>query len=103
MFECEYADLADWMSTLPVRTKMDPANGDAGNPCTNGYNCWPTNAQTWVPGNGEFDGFTNTWSGATHPVIMLSCDSPTGDWLHVEIWRKSHDGNAVVKIYTDWN
>ena len=103
MFECEYADLADWMSTLSVRTKMDPANGDAGNPCTNGYNCWPTNAQTWVPGNREFDGFTNTWSGATHPVVMLSCDSPTGDWLHVEIWRKSHDGNAVVKIYTDWN
>ena len=103
MFECEYADLADWMSTLSVRTKMDPANGDAGNPCTNGYNCWPTNAQTWVPGNGEFDGFTNTWSGVTHPVVMLSCDSPTGDWLHVEIWRKGHDGNAVVKIYTDWN
>jgi hypothetical protein len=103
MFECKYADLADWMSTLPVRTKMDPANSDAGNPCTNGYNCWPTNAQTWVPGNREFDGFTNTWTGATHPVVMLSCDSPTGDWLHVEIWRKSLDGNAVVKIYTDWN
>ena len=103
MFECEYADLADWMSTLPVRTKMDPANSDAGNPCTNGYNCWPTNAQTWVPGNREFDGFTNTWTDATHPVVMLSCDSPKGDWLHVEIWRKSHDGNAVVKIYTDWN
>ena len=103
MFECAYADLADWMSTLPVRTKIDPANGDVGNPCTNGYNCWPTNAPTWVPGNREFGGFTNTWTGATRPVVMLSCDSPAGDWLHVEIWRKSHDGNAVVKIYTDWN
>ena len=101
MFECDFAALDAWISTLKIRSRLAPLKA-IGDPCVNGWNVWPTNASTFVPGNAEFSGLKRTWRGETTPVEMFSCVSPVGDWLHVEIWKASAT-NAVVKIYTDWN
>ena len=57
--------------------------------------------QTSVPGNAQHRGFAFPWTGAA-PAETLSCDSPKGDWLHVEFYPLD-DGRVGVWMYTDWN
>lgn len=99
IFEIDQADVQQFISQLRVRSRMGPAKTGPGNPCLNGSNVWPLNAPTYVPGN--FDAFKRTWTGEAIPIEMLSCDSPKGDWLHVEIWSVGNHG--LIKLCTDWN
>jgi hypothetical protein len=101
VFECELKDLESWTTTLKIKTRSKPIV-QSGDPCVNGWNVWPTNAQTFVPGNDQFSGLKRTWKGDAIPLEMFSCNSPKGDWLHVEIWKTSAT-DMVVKLYTDWN
>jgi hypothetical protein len=101
MFEMSTNDLTAFIAQLRIKSRTTPVKA-AGDPKVNGYNVWPTGAQTFVPGNCKYGGFRCTWQGEATPVEMLSCSSPTGDWLHVELWRL--EGEAMlVKMYTDWN
>ncbi len=101
MFEMSTNDLPAFVGKLRVQWRTAPAVA-AGDPTLNGYNVWPTNSPTFIPGNAKYGGFHRTWKGEAIPVEMLSCSSPTGDWLHVELWRLE-GGAMLVKMYTDWN
>ena len=102
MFQCRESDLPDFLSSLKIRARFFPVVDGAGDPCANGWNVWPENAPTFVPGNDEFAGLQKTWQGSAVPVEMLSCDSSRGDWMHLEIWKISTD-DLVIKLYTDIN
>jgi hypothetical protein len=101
VFEMSTNDLVTFMSQLRVKSRTAPVR-PTGDPTVNGYNVWPTDSPTFVPGNDRYGGFQRTWPGEAAPIEMLSCSSPTGDWLHVELWRLE-GGALLVKMYTDWN
>lgn len=79
VFEMPATDLAAFKSGL----KINPAR------------------QTHVPGNAQYNGFAFPWTAAA-PLETLHCDSPKGDWLHLEIWPLA-SGRVGVWMYTDWN
>src|SRR2546422_3284921 len=83
MFEMSTNDLTSFVAQLRIKSRATPVQ-TAGDPTVNGYNVWPRGAQTFVPGNACYGGFRRTWQGDAAAVEMLSCASPTGDWLHVE-------------------
>ena len=101
LFEINSNDVQTFISQLKVRSRNSPAKPGVGDPCVNGWNVWPANTSTFVPGNEELDVLKATWTGEAKPIEMLSCSSPKGDWLHVEIW--SVGDHSLVKLYTDWN
>jgi len=101
MFEMSTNDLAPFIGQLRVQSRAAPVRA-SGDPTENGYNVWPTNSPTFVPGNDKYGGFQRTWQGEAIPVEMLSCSSPTGDSLHVELWRVE-GGTLLLKMLTDWN
>ena len=78
-FEMSAADLPAFISTLPPSVSFN----------------------TFVPGNAQYRGFTFPWT-ATQPRQTFSCQSPKGDWLHVEIWPLE-SSRVGVWMYTDWN
>ncbi len=101
LFEMSTNDLTAFVGQLRVKSRAAPVRA-SGDPTENGYNVWPTTSPTFVPGNDKYGGFQRTWHGEAIPVEMLSCSSPTGDWLHVELWRLE-DSTLLIKMYTDWN
>ena len=101
MFVIDQSELDEFVAQLDVDAETLPAKGGPGNPCVNGWNVWPTTSPTFVPGNKELDRLKRSWDGDAVPVKMLSCSSPTGDWLHVEVWLVN--GSSLLKMYTDWN
>ncbi len=102
MFEMDAADLAGFVSTLHVTSRQKPVSQVSCDPLVNGWNVWPRGADSFIPGNPQYGGFERTWTGEAVPLEMLSCASPTGDWLHVEFW-KLEGGTLLAKVYTDWN
>ena len=101
IFEVKTSDIDLFEKQLHIITRSYPVN-KSGDPTVNGYNVWTKGAQTFVPGNSIYGGFTKTWNKPLTPIEMLSCNSTTGDWLHVEIWRVDNT-NSLIKLYTDWN
>jgi hypothetical protein len=101
MFEIAKEDISHFESQLNVDSSNGPTSVSIANPCANGWNVWPTNSATFVPGNSVLDGLKQTWTGGAKPIKMLSCRSSKGDWLHVEFWNVGD--HALVKVYTDWN
>ena len=102
LFEMKPENLDRFLSQLSINSRNGPAKTGPGNPCQNGYNVWPQGSPTAVPTNEQYGGFNVTWQGAAVPSEMLSCQSPVGDYLHVEIWNVGTNC-IVVKMYTDWN
>lgn len=102
LFEMKSADLAGFVGRLKVSSRNTPARTGPGDPTLNGWNVWPNTARSFVPGNRQYGGFSRTWTGDAVPVEMLSCASPTGDWLHVEYWKLAGD-SLLVKMHTSWN
>jgi hypothetical protein len=94
-------DLDGFLAQLKINERRRPAK-EKGDPTVNGWNVWPQDARTFVPGNDVFSGFKKTWDVEPVPIEMLSCQSPAGDWLHVEIWNLSDTG-VLLKIFTQWN
>ena len=92
-------DLPAFVAQLKGKFRSAPLY-PIGDPTVNGYNVWPHNSWTFVHGN--HGGLRRTWDGDAVPIEMFSCDSPTGDWLHVELWR-IEGGTMIVKMYTNWN
>lgn len=101
IFEMNTAELGDFENQLKINSRSAPVIA-VGNPMVNGYNVWPKDSPTFVPGNKEYGGFVKTWNHPTTPIEMLSCKSPKGDQLHVEIW-KINEAKSLVKLYTDRN
>ena len=99
MFELDQADVQRFIRQLKITSRDGPEKTGPGNPCRNGSNVWPQKARTYVPGN--IGDFKRTWTNDAIPIEMISCDSPRGDWLHVEIW--SVGDHALIKLCTDWN
>ena len=56
---------------------------------------------TFVPDNAQYRSFTFPWT-AKQASETLSCESPKGDWLHVEIWPMQ-SSRVGIWMYTDWN
>ncbi len=79
VFDMDAADLSAFKSSLPPAVSFD----------------------TFVPGNAEYRGFAFPWT-VQKPAETLSCESPTGDWLHVQIWPMQAS-RVGVWMYTDWN
>ena len=102
LFEMSNEDLESFLSQVRIRSRNRPAKVGDGDPCVGGWNVWPVGSPTACPGNPEYCGFRPTWRGSAVPIEMLSCHSPVGDWLHVEVWALSPTG-LVVKLCTDWN
>lgn len=100
VFEMDQGDLKEFLKQLEIDDRRKPLK-KAGDPTTNGWNVWPQDANSWVPANKVYDGLKKAWIGDAVPVEMLSCQSPVGDWLHVEIWKLEE--TLLLKIYTDWN
>lgn len=94
-------DLDAFLAQLKITDRRRPAK-DQGDPTENGWNVWPQDAKTFVPGNKVYSGFKKTWNGDPVPEEMLSCQSTAGDWLHVEVWGLP-EGKVLLKVYTDWN
>ena len=101
MFEMSAKDLSAFVAQLPVDSRSAPSLR-TGDPAVNGWNVWPIGSATFVPANRPYGGFRHTWRGNAVPIEMLSCSSPKGDWLHVELWNVQ-DGSVLVKMHTDWN
>jgi hypothetical protein len=101
LVEIDDRELPEVLAQLNIRSRNPPAKQGFGNPCVNGWNVWPANSTTFVPGNRGLGGMKHTWAGPATPVEMLSCSSAKGDWLHVEIWSVA--GHKLLKLYTDWN
>lgn len=101
LFELDRKDVQTFVAQLTIKSRYSPTMTGAGDPCLNGWNVWPENTPTFVPGNTELQGLKRTWVNEAKPIEMLSCSSPKGDWLHVEIW--SVGDHALIKLYTDWN
>jgi hypothetical protein len=101
LFELDPSEVQQFVAQLRINSRHLPAKTGIGNPCVNGWNVWPPQSDTFVPGSRELEGLRATWSGEATPIEMLSCDSPKGDWLHVEIWRVNN--GALIKLYTNWN
>ena len=55
---------------------------------------------TFMPGNSQYR-LHAVWRTGT-PLTTYSCESPVGDWMHVEVWRVS-DTRLGICVYTDWN
>lgn len=101
LVEIDRKDLSQFEEQLKISERRKPTK-DQGDPMINGWNVWPQDAKTFVPGNDVYGGFKKTWNAEPVPFEMLSCESPAGDWLHVEIWSMS-DTKLLLKLYTDWN
>ena len=101
LFEMDENEVQQFVVQLKIKSRSPPAKAGVGNPCLNGWNVWPENSATFVPGNEALEGLKATWTGEARPVEMLSCGAPKGDWLHVEIWSVGEQ--ALIKVYTDWN
>ena len=101
MFEIDRKDLDAFVAQLKITERRRPAQKQ-GDPTKNGWNVWPQDAKTFVPGDETYGGFKKTWNTAPIPEEMLSCQSPTGDWLHVEVWGLP-EKKVLLKIFTDWN
>ena len=97
--ELDTIELKGFVSSLKINARSRPTNSSAADPTVNGFNVWPKNSTTFVPGN--VGKSKRTWAGEATPVEMLSCASQKGDWLHVEIWAIGEE--TLVKLYTDWN
>jgi hypothetical protein len=102
LFEMKAAELANFVAGLSIKSRNSPERIGPADPTVNGWNVWPDTAKSFVPGNRQYGGFSQTWSGDAIPVEMLSCESPRGDWLHVEYWKLPGD-LLLVKMFTDWN
>jgi hypothetical protein len=101
MLEIDRKDLDAFVAQLKITERRRPAE-EKGDPTKNGWNVWPQDAKTFVPTNEAYGGFKKTWTTEPAPEEMLSCQSPVGDWLHVEVWDLS-DKKVLLKIFTDWN
>jgi len=101
LFELDENEVQNFVAQLKIKSRNSPAKAGAGDPSLNGWNVWPENAATFVPGNRDLGRLKRTWTSDAKPIEMLSCSSPKGDWLHVEIWSVGE--HALVKLYTDWN
>lgn len=101
LVEIDRKDLDAFLAQLKISERRRPVK-EQGDPTVNGWNVWPHGSRTFVPGNEVFSGFKKTWDVEPVPIEMLSCQSPVGDWLHVEIWNLS-DTKVLLKLFTDWN
>lgn len=101
LVEIDRKDLDAFLAQLKINERRKPAK-EQGDPTVNGWNVWPHDARTFVPGNEVFSGFKKTWDVDPVPIEMLSCQSPAGDWLHVEIWNLS-ETKVLLKLFTQWN
>ena len=102
IFEMNSEELDSFLKQITINSRNGPAKSGPGDPLVNGWNVWPEGSPTFVPGNEVYGSFEKTWLGEVVPLEMLSCDSPTGDWLHIEIWSISND-LILVKMFTEWN
>ena len=100
MMEIDRKDLEGFVAKLKVSERRKPVQ-ETGDPTVNGWNVWPQGARTFVPGNKVFSGFNKTWDAVPKPEEMLSCQSPTGQSLHVEVWRFP-SGGVLLKLFTWW-
>jgi hypothetical protein len=55
---------------------------------------------TFIPANSQYQ-LHAVWRTGT-PIATYSCDSPVGNWLHVEVWPVD-DKRVGICLYTDWN
>jgi hypothetical protein len=55
---------------------------------------------TFIPGNSQYQ-IHAAWRKGK-PMRTYSCASPTGDWLHVEVWPMD-EARVGICLYTDWN
>jgi hypothetical protein len=101
LFQIGKQDVPIFTRQLTIKERKLPIKRGPGDPTVNGQNVWPDKISTFVPGNLSLAGLKRTWSGEAVPSEMLSCASPKGDGLHVEIWFT--DTEAIIKLYTDWN
>jgi hypothetical protein len=100
MLEIDRKDLEAFVAQLTITERRKPAQA-TGDPTINGWNVWPQGAKTFVPGNEVYGGFNKTWDTAPVPEEMLSCQSPTGMFLHVEVWGMQ-DEKVLLKLYSWW-
>lgn len=101
MFEMNPADTSAFLAPLHIRSRNGPALA-TGDPSVNGWNVWPQNSPTFIPGNEQGGGWQHTWAGVATPVEMVSCDSPEGMFLHLEFW-KLDSGPMLIKMCTVWD
>lgn len=101
LLEIDRVDLGAFEAQLKVADRRAPAKGH-GDPLVNGWNVWPQDAKSFVPGNEVYGGFKKTWTTAAVPEEMLSCQSTAGDRLHVEVWDLQ-ENRVLLKLFTDWN
>lgn len=100
MMEIDRKDLEAFVAQLAVKERRKPSK-TTGDPTINGWNVWPQDSKTFVPGNKVYGGFNKTWDSAPAPEEMLSCQSATGMSLHVEVWGMQ-DEKVLLKLYTWW-
>lgn len=55
---------------------------------------------TFIPSNSQYH-LHVPWR-KLRPTTTYSCNSPVGDWLHVEVWPVN-DTQVGICLYTDWN
>ena len=60
-------------------------------------------SHTFVPGNPQYHQLKKPWQPGATPTAVYSCDSPNGDWLHVELYPIGGEERIAVWLYTDWN
>ena len=55
---------------------------------------------SFIPSNWQYQ-LHAAWRKGV-PISTYACDSPVGDWLHVEVWPVDQ-AQVGVCLYTDWN
>jgi hypothetical protein len=82
-FEIAQSDLSSFVSQLRVRSSSSGASGSI------------------FPGNSQYQ-IHVPWRAAATGMTTYQCDSPTGDFLSVEVWRID-ESRIGICLYTDWN
>ena len=82
-FEMAGSDLSEFLSQLKVRQRS-------------------IEEVKWIfPGNAQYQ-IKVPWSSSATNVASYRCDSPTGDFLNIGVWR-INEATVGVCLYTDWN
>jgi len=86
---------------LKLKERHGPLSPGSSDPNLLGYGVWPHLKGSYVPSGirGEGEHF---FDGMAIPIEMFSCESQTGDWLHVDVWQ-TNDGRYFMRLYTSYS
>ena len=89
------------MNQLKIMDQAKPVANVSSDPNVLGWGPWPVGFSSFIPSIDQMEG-KKLYSGLAVPVEEFSCESKTGNWLHVDLWN-TVEGSGLLRFYTDWD